>query len=419
MHARPINMVLVSDIIIRAADQYQRSTPAGADAAADAAESEQIQAAAALKASSTIREQISTHLLERAVADVAIDGADDGDEQGSDGEEVVTAVLSLLDSSLTTVYLGTDGKKKKKKATTNKKKKKDAEANDDNDDVEEEEEEEQTPDNETEAIEGEWSDSVDSILQLVAALGCSTDQADESVARALMERAALLSDVAPDAVRSYVCTFVGLCVHHLCRASCANSNVAEDGTGGTSFLRRSTKSNDDMAMADDEEDDAEDWRIDCLDRAGSILLPRLTDKAQAVRCAAIRACSAFFVDAGNSISENETETEDEASSLSEIRETILDALLGRMAHDPSFANRCAAIQSVPITEDTVPYLLERVGDVKEKVRVAALDVMRNRVDVVEDLTEEQRVDVLRFGLTSRYVCFWKITFCGVFISLSL
>ena len=414
-------MVLVSDIIIRAADQYQRSTPAGAAADADAAESEQIQAAAALKASSTIREQISTHLLERAVADVAIDGADDGDEQGSDGEEVATAVLSLLDSSLTTVYLGTDGKKKKKATTNKKKKKKDAEADDDNDDAEEEEE--QTPDNETEAIEGEWSDSVDSILQLVAALGCSTDQADESVARALMDRAALLSDVAPDAVRSYVCTFVGLCVHHLCRASCANSNVAEDGTGGTSFLRRSTRSNDDddddMAMADDEEDDAEDWRVDCLDRAGSILLPRLTDKAQAVRCAAIRACSAFFLDAGNIIGENETETEDEASSLSEIRETILDALLGRMAHDPSFANRCAAIQSVPITEDTVPYLLERVGDVKEKVRVAALDVMRNRVDVVEDLTEEQRVDVLRFGLTSRYVYFCQITLSGVLISLSL
>ena len=72
-----------------------------------------------------------------------------------------------------------------------------------------------------------------------------------------------------------------------------------------------------------------------------------------------------------------------------------------MAHDPSLANRCAAIQSVPITEDTVPYLLERVGDVKEKVRVAALEVLRNRVDVIEDMTEEQRVDVLRFGLTSR------------------
>ena len=385
-------MVLVRDIVIRAADQYQRSAPTGADGAdADGELFEQSQAAAI-----KIREQVAEHLLERAVAGVAIDSTNAGEGEqdgGNSREEVTAAILSLLDSSLTTVYLGTEAGKKKKKKATNKKKK----DNEDNDDDNEEEEE-------SEGIAGEWSESVDSILRLVAALGCSTDQADESVARALMDRAALLSDVAPDAVRSYVCTFVGLCVHHLCRAgSMNNANATEVGSGGMSFLR-STKSNDDMVDDDDDEEEVEGWRIDCLDKAGSILLPRLTDKAQAVRCATIQACSGFFVDANNGISENEneTETEDE-SSLSEIRETILDALLGRMAHDPSFANRCAAIQSVPITEDTVPYLLERVGDVKEKVRVAALDVMRNRVDVVEDLTEEQRVDVLRFGLTSRYV----------------
>ena len=377
-------MALISDIILRAADQHQR------DVNGEFEEEEQQQSqAAAIK----IREQISEHLLERAVADVAIDeGEQDGGHAGGSREQVTAAILSLLNSSLTTVYLGTaDGKKKKR--TTNKNKTKDdeetaGEGNSDND------EEEVAPANEAEAVVGEWSESVDSILRLVAALGFSTGQADESVARALMDRAALLSDVAPDAVRSYVCTFVGLCVHHLCRAS---STITEDGSGGRSFLR-STQSNDDIVDDDndDEEEEVEDWRIDCLDKAGSILLPRLTDKAQAVRCAAIKASSAFFVDAN--ASENEHE-----SSLSEIRETILDALLGRMAHDPSFANRCAAIQSVPITNDTVPYLLERVGDVKEKVRVEALDVMRNRVDVVEDMTEEQRVAVLRFGLTSRYV----------------
>ena len=393
-------MALISDIIIRAADQHQRN-------ANGEFEEQQSQAKAA---ATKIREQISEHLLERAVADVAIDGTPstnttgEGEQQDSGNagstcrEEVTAAILSLLNSSLTTVYLGTaDGKKKKKATNKTNKKKKDAEAA--GEDNEEAEMEEGMPANDTEAVVGEWSESVDSILRLVAALGCSTDHADESVARALMDRAVLLSDVAPDAVRSYVCTFVGLCVHHLCQASTTNTstNATEDGSGGTSFLR-STQSNDDMVDDDDDE-----WRIDCLDKAGSILLPRLTDKAQAVRCAAIKACSAFFVDATNgSTSENENETEDE-SSLSEIRETILDALLGRMAHDPSFANRCAAIQSVPITEDTVPYLMERVGDVKEKVRVAALDVMRNRVDVVEDMTEEQRVDVLRFGLTSRYV----------------
>ena len=384
-------MALISDIILRAADQHQRDVNSDNG---DFEEEQQQSQAAAIK----IREQISEHLLERAVADVAIEeGEQDGGNAGGSREEVTAAILSLLNSSLTTVYLGTADGKKKRKATNKNKTKDDeetaGEGNGDND------EEEVAPANEAEAVVGEWSESVDSILRLVAALGCSTDQADESVARALMDRAALLSDVAPDAVRSHVCTFVGLCVHHLCRVSSTNT---EDGSGGTSFLR-STQSNDDMVDDDNDDEEVEDWRIDCLDKAGSILLPRLTDKAQAVRCAAIKACSAFFVDAN--ASENEHE-----SSLSEIRETVLDALLGRMAHDPSFANRCAAIQSVPITEDTVPYLMERVGDVKEKVRVAALDVMRNRVDVVEDMTEEQRVAVLRFGLTSRYVK-WGFVFC--------
>jgi len=384
-------MVLISDIIVHAADQHQRSTPADGDG-----DEFGIQAGALAKASS-IREQISAHLLERAVAGVAIDSkrdrrGSDGSSNGEEEEEATKAVLSLLDSCLTTVYLGTEGKKK---AANKRNKKKNAPSDDDDDDKEQEE---GSPDIEAEeAVAGEWSESVESILQLAAALGCSTNEADESVAVALMDRSALLSDVASDAVRSYACTFVGLCVHHLCRSMNGTGGGDKMDGSGTSFLLPSKSSNstrdDDMA---DDEDDQDDWRINCLDKAGAILLPRLTDKAQAVRCAAIRACSGFFVNGAGLCDKNENE-----SSLLEIREAILDALLGRMAHDASFTNRCAAIQSVPITEDTVPYLLERVGDVKEKVRVEALDVMRNRVDVVEDLTEEQRVDVLRFGLTSR------------------
>ena len=373
-------MMLVLDIIACAADQHQRSAPSGASAdeidaseyvfvggggSGDAAAAQKIQAAE--NRACSLRKQISAHLLERAVADVAIAGSGDdagevdegSDDAGSAREEATTSILRCLDAALATVFVGTDGKKK-------------------------------GANNGTETIVGEWSESVDSILHLVSVLGCSTKQADATVARALMDRSALLSDVAPDAVRSYVCTFVGLCVHHLCRGM-----ISTEGGCGTSFLLHApNKSSDDI------HDGQDDWRLDCLDKAGSILLPRLTDKAQAVRCAAIRACSAFlFAASADSPSGNEDENENE--SLLETREAILDGLLGRMAHDPSLANRCAAIQSVPITEDTVPYLLERVGDVKEKVRVAALEVLRNRVDVIEDMTEEQRVDVLRFGLTSR------------------
>ena len=397
-------MTVLNGIVTRAADSYQRSAPSGASAddfdaseyvfvgggGSGAAGAQKIQAAE--NAAGSIRKQISAHLLERAVADVAIAGsggddaveADEGTgDAGSAREEATTSILRCLDAALATVFVGTDGKKK-----GGKKNKKKTTSTDDDDAAAAAEEEEANNGAET-TIVGEWSESVDYILHLVSALGCSTKQADATVARALMDRSALLSDVAPDAVRSYVCTFVGLCVHHLRRGMIST----EDG-GGTSFLLHApNKSSDDIM-----DDGQDDWRLDCLDKAGSILLPRLTDKAQAVRCAAIRACSAFFVPAS---ADSPSGNEDENESLLEIREAILDGLLGRMAHDPSFANRCAAIQSVPITEDTVPYLLERVGDVKEKVRVAALEVLRNRVDVVEDMTEEQRVDVLRFGLTSR------------------
>lgn len=370
-----VTKMAVKDIVAREVHQHQRSSPSGASAdefdaseyvfvSGDAAAAAQKIQAAENRAGS-IRKQISAHLLERAVADVAIAGSGDDAmeaDEGSGGarsarEEATTSILHCLDAALATVFVGTDGKKK-------------------------------GANNGTETIVGEWSESVDSILHLVSALGCSTKQADATVAQALMDRSALLSDVAPDAVRSYVCTFVGLCVHHLCRGM-----ISTEGGCGTSFLLHATnKSSDDI------HDGQDDWRLDCLDKAGSILLPRLTDKAQAVRCAAIRACSAFFFAAS---ADSPSGNEDENESLLETREAILDGLLGRMAHDPSLANRCAAIQSVPITEDTVPYLLERVGDVKEKVRVAALEVLRNRVDVIEDMTEEQRVDVLRFGLTSR------------------
>jgi hypothetical protein len=48
----------------------------------------------------------------------------------------------------------------------------------------------------------------------------------------------------------------------------------------------------------------------------------------------------------------------------------------------------------------LPHILERVRDVKLKVRVDALDVLRANVDV-HDLTEDQRVELLEAALTPR------------------
>lgn len=355
----------LSKIITDHFDRHQRSRAAtagdgGSGGTDDAEESEQRLIATEATAG-RIRDDVAAFVLNRAVANVTIDGGNDGVDDDDDGDdddamdlarkEVITATLRCLDGALATVHMATDTKKKKKKGGS---RTSSSSANAEESSAE---------------IVGEWSESVHAILQLVAALGCGGRGADGdadaaaaaaaniSSANALLDRAAILSDVASDGVRAYVCTFVGLCVDQLLRSTAANT-VEE-----------------------------EEWRMEFIDKAGTILLPRLTDKAQTVRASAIRACSSFFTQ--------------NSSDLADTHERLTDALLNRMAHDSSFANRCAAIQSVPVTEDTVPYLLERVGDVKEKVRVEALEALMDRVDIINDMNEDQRVDVLRFGLTSR------------------
>jgi hypothetical protein len=129
-----------------------------------------------------------------------------------------------------------------------------------------------------------------------------------------------------------------------------------------------------------------EWREECIDVVKESLVPRLTDKSQAVRNAAIKACANFF---------NDSDEEKEANYSD-----ISDALIYSLTHDPSFANRSAAVQSVPVSEAMLPHILERVRDVKLKVRVDALDVLRANVDV-HDLTEDQRVELLEAALTPR------------------
>ena len=53
-----------------------------------------------------------------------------------------------------------------------------------------------------------------------------------------------------------------------------------------------------------------------------------------------------------------------------------------------------------MSTETIPYIIERVKDVDVKVREAALDSLRENV-TLDDLTEDQRVEILRYGLTKR------------------
>ena len=110
-------------------------------------------------------------------------------------------------------------------------------------------------------------------------------------------------------------------------------------------------------------------------------MPRLTDKSQSVRNSAIRACSHFF----------EAEGSDD----------LLEMLLWNLWHDPSVANRVAALDALPISKDTVDHIITRVRDVKEKVRLQALEVLRNKVDPLSDLEQEHFAEIVRCGLFVR------------------
>jgi hypothetical protein len=124
------------------------------------------------------------------------------------------------------------------------------------------------------------------------------------------------------------------------------------------------------------------------DNASSIslaLLPRLMDKAQAVRYAALIACA--------SLNDNDE---------------ITEALLWSLHHDPSLTNRCAALASLQIGKDNVDHVIRRLRDVKSKVRVAAVEKLHHIS--LEELSSAQCATIIRAGLTDRYVflfCFRK------------
>ncbi len=149
-----------------------------------------------------------------------------------------------------------------------------------------------------------------------------------------------------------------------------------------------------------------------LEHLQEILLPRLTDKSQVVRQNAIQAIGKLLVsmnpssstssksnkqNTDNDSDEEEDEEEDETTSS-----RALEGLLWSMWHDPSVANRVEAVQAVPITTDTIDHIIARIRDVKEKVRVAALDVLRTmKTDPRKVMNEDHYCEIIQRGLTER------------------
>lgn len=205
-------------------------------------------------------------------------------------------------------------------------------------------------------------DSVDSILELAAAVAVGiweNKSTPNAAATAVLERAIQFSSALLERVRSLACRLIGYILESL------ESYKIENTNSSTPTIQL--------------------WEI-----AASALLPRLLDKSQAVRKAAIEA-------SGNAFTEN-TDLSDDS-----FAETLQEALLYSVQHDPSVSNRVAAVQSLLVSPDTIPYIIARVRDVKSKVRVAALSILLEKVKFT-DLSADQCAELIRSGLTDRYVC---------------
>jgi hypothetical protein len=192
--------------------------------------------------------------------------------------------------------------------------------------------------------EGTSKDAVEVLLELTAAV--ATDHVE--VCSALLERAIQLSETHLDNVRSIACRTIGWIVHYILNQSKIPASAYND----------------------------------ILDAASQALLPRFTDKSQSVRLASIQAGGQFF-------------------SADATDPDLLQALLWCLQHDPSVANRVAALESIPITLETIDFVVQRIRDVKVKVRVAALQVLRIKCSDLSLLEPIQCAAVVEAGYTER------------------
>jgi hypothetical protein len=188
----------------------------------------------------------------------------------------------------------------------------------------------------------ESQEPVDRVMDLASALAVILG---ENSTRVLISRSLLFSSALLERVRGQACQLMGFLASHL-------------------------------------KDSCEDWAREAFSQLLRALEVSLTDRSQSVRNSAIRSTTHCFADL-------------------DVAEDLLETLLWSLWHDPSVANRMAAVQAVPITSETVDHIISRVRDVKEKVRVQALEVLRTKVDPISHLSQDQFAEVIRSGLSVR------------------
>jgi condensin complex subunit 3 len=213
------------------------------------------------------------------------------------------------------------------------------------------------------------------VFDLVSALACGLSSKSNEVIHLIIDRVQIFSTVISERLRSQACTMLGCFASHLIVLSmlCKKKNSVRH---EKEYLRES------------------------LSMIEKLLLPRLTDKSQSVRHRAIQATGMLF---GTSKSVS-TVTSSNPTTEGVSSPALLEGLLWSMWHDPSVANRVEAIQAVPIdSAETLDHVIARIRDVKEKVRNAAINALRFKVDPRrrDIMTEEHFRDIVRSGLTER------------------
>ena len=218
------------------------------------------------------------------------------------------------------------------------------------------------------------SDAVRAVLELTTAVAAATSVA---VCHTVLQRIVHLSDNQVDLVRVVACRAVGAMVSFILASPQRRANNNTNKQASTTAFN------------------------DILDAASQALLPRFTDKTQSVRLAAIQSARHFFFAANDTDDHTTTTTTDP---------DLLQALLWSLQHDPSVANREAAAQHLPVTLQTVDFLVQRVRDTKRRVRVAALRALRENCRDLTLLEPGQCAALVQAGWTNRYVV-WSSLFC--------
>ena len=206
----------------------------------------------------------------------------------------------------------------------------------------------------TTEIDPETNDSIERVLNLVAAVAVScvvSSNGDYSLQDTL-DRIGIFSKCPAEKVRSQACMLLASFTCHL--------KIVKD---------------------------CLEWKSTFLVAIEALLLQRLTDKSQLVRLRAIQATGIFL-----------------ASTMQLGTPGLLEPLVWSSVHDPSVANRVEAIRAIPVDSiDTLNHIITRIRDVKEKVRVGAIEKLRETTLSVYDhiMTEEQFCEIVKFGLTER------------------